>query len=263
MAFERHIPLDGASNFRDFGGYATADGRRVKWRRLFRSDHLAGLTASDFEQLAPHGIRLVCDLRRDSEVMAAPTHWPGTAGPEIFNSPLLGNSATSAPRAVPDPNECRDGEWARAYMRKTYARLVTEPVPLAAFGRIFERLATADAFPALIHCTAGKDRTGATCALILSALGVAREHVVEDFMLTGKYYNLSPDVKRHISQIIESSQLGAVGEEALTPILSVEPSYIETTLDLIDAEGGIDAFLQRKAGVDPAALQRLRDELLE
>ena len=264
MQLERHVPLDGASNFRDFGGYAAEDGRIVKWRRLFRSDRLSELTAADYEGLAAHGIRVVYDLRRESETEAAPTVWPGVAAPELFPTPIFTDVALGSTFDRVASNEAarNDPEVARGIMRKTYARMVTDPGPLAAFERIFTRLASEGGAPAVFHCTAGKDRTGVTCALILGALGVSREDIVEDFMLTARYYAAERSLINRISQVVAGMEPEAWSREAMMQIVGVHPSYIETALNLIEEDGGASAFLTRKAGVEPAALQRLRDELL-
>ncbi|MBV9510113.1 MAG: tyrosine-protein phosphatase [Caulobacteraceae bacterium] len=265
MTYDRHIPLEGASNFRDFGGYAGLDGRKVKWRRLFRSDHLAELTAADYAILAEHGIRVVFDLRRDSEAAALVTAWQGEAPPELIRSPLFNDEArmSTFERLSGDERARSDPETAKAAMRDLYVYLVTEPGPLAAFQRIFARLAEPGAYPLLAHCAGGKDRTGVTCALILLTLGVSREDVVEDFMLTGRYFDAAGHQARRIAQIIETSQMGGWSEAALKPLFGVDSSYIEAALGPIEAAGGAEAFLVEKVGVPAATLQGLREALLE
>src|SRR5215472_3496777 len=97
MPDDRHVPLEGASNFRDFGGYPTADGRRrVKWGRLYRSDRLSELTDVDLARLAGLGIRHVHDLRRASEVELAPTRWPGETAPRLIASPIFEDESGGA-----------------------------------------------------------------------------------------------------------------------------------------------------------------------
>jgi len=265
MPIDRHIPLQGASNFRDFGGYPTADGRAVKWRRLFRSDRLSELTPADYAALDAHGVRLVYDLRRDSEAAAAPTAWPGEGAPELIRAPLFNDEAgpNTFLRISADATARHDANLTRAIMGAMYVRMLTDAPPLAAFGRIFARLAAPEAFPAVFHCAGGKDRTGVTCALILSALGVGRDHIAEDFMLTQKYYDSAGHLEKRVGQIVAQADIGFWSEEALLPIFDVQRAYIETALDLVDAAGGAETFLAEKAGVAPEALQRLRAELLE
>jgi len=265
MQIERHIPLQGASNFRDFGGYPTADGRSVRWRRLFRSDRLSELTPADFAALGAHGVRCVCDLRRDSEAAAAPTAWPGEDAPELVRAPLFNDEAgpNTFQRISADEAARHDANLTRAIMGTMYVRMLTDAPPLAAFGRIFARLAAPDAFPAVFHCAGGKDRTGVTCALVLGVLGVGREDIAEDFMLTGKYYNAADHLRRRVGQVVAEADLGFWSEPALMPIFGVERGYIDTALDIVDAAGGTDAFLIAKARVAPQALDLLREQLLE
>lgn len=265
MQTERHIPLQGATNFRDFGGYAGRDGRTVKWRRLFRSDRLSELTAEDYAVLGAHGIRAVYDLRRDSETALAPTNWRGEAPPELIRSPLFGDEAglNTFQRIAADEAARHDADRSRAIMSQMYVRMLTEESPLAQFGKIFGRLTGPEAFPAVFHCAAGKDRTGVTCALILGVLGVGREDIADDFMLTQRYYNSEENLKKRVGQIVAEADMGFWSEEALIPIFGVERAYIDTALDLVDEAGGAEALLVARAGVSPGNLQRLRDELLE
>lgn len=267
MPDDRHVPLAGASNFRDFGGYPTADRRRqVRWGRLYRSDRLSDLTEADFERLAHLGIRHVYDLRRASEVELAPTLWPGHGAPRLIPSPIFedesGGLSTFA-RIAADAAARHDVERSRAIMHQMYERMVTESGPLAAVGRIFGLIAEPDAFPALFHCSGGKDRTGLVSALILLTLGVSREDVVADFMLTQRYYDSDANRAARVAQVIAGSELGFWSEEALAPVFSVEPGYIETALAAIERDGGAEAFLADRCGVEPAAFGRLRETLLE
>jgi protein-tyrosine phosphatase len=265
MPHDRHIPLAGASNFRDFGGYPTTDGRSVKWGLLFRSDRLSELTAADFERLADLGIRQVHDLRRASEVALAPTRWPGSDAPALIASPLFEDEAgpSTFHRVAADEAARHDPAASRAIMAETYVRMITEPGPLAAFRRMFSALAEPGAFPVLIHCSGGKDRTGVTCALLQSVLGVSRRDVTHDFMLTQQYYSAAANLRQRVSQIVSGAELGFWSEAALAPIFGVEQLYIDTVLDRIAAGGGVEAFLIERVGLEPRVLARLREALLD
>lgn len=258
----RHVPLDGASNFRDFGGYPAGDGRAVKWGRLYRSDRLSELTAADRDRLAPLGIARVYDLRRNSEAMAAPTLWPGA---QVIRSALFEDEAggpSTFARIAGDEAARHDAALSRAIMGEMYRRMVTEPGPLTVFRRVFEDLAEADAYPALFHCAGGKDRTGVTCALILGVLGVSREDVTADFMLTQRYYDSDEARKLRVAQIVAEAGLGFWSEEALAPVFGVEQAYIDTALDLVEAAGGTERFLTQRVGVGGETLERVRAVLL-
>jgi protein-tyrosine phosphatase len=266
MPPDRHVPLEGASNFRDFGGYGTADGRWVRWGRLFRSDRLSELTEADFERLARLGIRHVYDLRRASEVDLAPTRWHRYGAPRLVPNPIFedeSGGASTFQRIAADEGARHDAEQSRAIMRNMYERMVTEAGPLAAFGALFASLAEPDHFPALFHCAGGKDRTGVVCALILLTLGVSREDVVADFMLTQRYYDSDARRAAHIAGVIASFEPGFFSDEALGPVFSVEPGYLETALEAVEADGGAEMFLAGRCGVDGSTFERLRETLLE
>lgn len=259
----RHIPLEGASNFRDFGGYSTADGRTVAWRRLYRSDRLNELTPADFTRLSDHGIRRVHDLRRDSESQLAPTAWPGPAAPDIARSPLFLDEAgpSTYQKIALDENARHDAELSRAIMLEMYSRMVSEARPLAVYRTIFSELADG-ALPVLYHCSGGKDRTGVTCALILSALGVPRDDVIADFMVSQALYGADKNMEARIAQVVAVSPIGHWSKEARAPIFTVQEAYIARALGLVDEAGGIDAFLTERAGIAPQTLARMRAALL-
>ena len=267
MSTDRHVPLVGASNFRDFGGYPTADGgQHVRWGRLYRSDRLSDLTEADFERLAHLGIRHVYDLRRASEVELAPTRWPGHGAPRLIPAPIFEDESgglSTFQRIVADASARHDVERSRAIMHQMYERMVTEAGPLAAMGGIFSMIAEPDAFPALFHCSGGKDRTGVVSALILLTLGVSREDVVADFMLTQRFYASDVNRAARVAQVVAESELGFWSEAALVPVFSVEPGYIETALEVIEADGGAEAFLEGRCGVAKTTFERLREALLE
>jgi protein-tyrosine phosphatase len=262
----RHVPLDGASNFRDFGGYATQSGGSVKWRRLFRSDRLSELTADDHARLAPLGIRHVWDLRRESEAVAAPTRWPGPDAPRLIRHPVFEDESggPSTFQRIADSEAARhDANLAREIMGQLYVRMLTEPGPLAAQRVMFEHLARPDGAPVLFHCSAGKDRTGVTCALILGVLGVSRADITADFMLTQRFYEADEARKARISQIVQEAGLGFWSEEALAPIFSVEQAYIDRALDHVEAAGGAERFMTERVAVSADTLDQVRAALVE
>jgi protein-tyrosine phosphatase len=262
MHIERHFPLQGASNFRDFGGYAGRDGRRVKWRRLFRSDRLSELSPEDRVRLAPLGVRHVYDLRRDSEAAAAPTLWPDA---RVVRSPMFNDEAgpNTFQRIAADDAARHDAALSRAIMGQMYLRMLTEPQPLATLRGVFEHLAHDEAYPVLLHCAGGKDRTGVTCALILGVLGVARADIVADFMLTQRYYDSDEARQQRVAQIVAEAGLGFWSEEALTPIFGVEQAYIDIALDHVEGAGGVERFMTERVGLPLALLGQMRTILLE
>jgi protein-tyrosine phosphatase len=254
--------LERACNFRDFGGYDTRDGRRVRWGRLYRSGSLTQLTDPDRSRIGALGIRAVCDLRRldersrhpDPEFGPGVTHlcWdePGEA------SPLRGESFSQSV----------GGAEARAAMVWMYAQM---PVTLVTRVRgMFAGLLQGPGAPMILHCTAGKDRTGFAAALLLSALDVPRSVIFEDYVLTNRAVDLRV-------QLLEAGQAGlgvtvsaepilALPREAQDAVLAADADYLGAAFAALEAAyGSVDAYLSTVIGVDDDARGRLAGALLE
>jgi protein-tyrosine phosphatase len=168
---DRIIALEGAVNFRDLGGYATADGRRTRWRVLFRADGLSELTGADLAVFRQLGIRTVVDLRTGHELEQS--RFDVAAHPvEFHHFPFIKSLAN-------------DEEFARVpgFLGVQYRQMLEDAAPQIVGA--LTALATPEARPAVFHCTAGKDRTGLLSALVLSLLGVPEDTVVADYALSG------------------------------------------------------------------------------
>ena len=255
----RRLPLEGAKNFRDLGGYRSSDGRYVRWGLVYRSNHLVHLTARDSEYLRGLGIRLVCDVRSEGERVRAPDHWLGNA-PEVLPVPIGSNLITSPTaddlkRRVAAINaQTKDSD--RAYEYATvYARQ---------YGRILQRIAAGD-LPVVEHCTAGKDRTGVFSAILLTALGVPRGAVVHDYLLSNQFL-LAPDA---IESTAADLQLAFGLPEppdlsTVKTIMTARPETLEATLDKIDqAYGSFHDYLRDAVKLSDSDLGRIRQRLLE
>jgi protein-tyrosine phosphatase len=254
----RLLPLAGGRNFRDLGGYATQDGRRVRWRRLFRSGTLGLLTAADHKLLTALGIRTVCDLRTTSERNCEPSAWIPADGRVLsWDYELDGGAVMGAFRVgTPGP------ERVRAAVSEFYRQA---PEDFAdRFGAIL-RLMSAEACPLVIHCTAGKDRTGVTAALLLRALGVARQTVVEDYVLSDQLIDLETlSLGGNFGRSGSWSFLSALPPETRAPLIASEPAYIEAMLDVLARQyGSVDGYLTSRLGLSTADLKRMRDAYLD
>lgn len=171
---ERLVVLEAVHNFRDLGGYATADGRATVWRKLFRADGLYRLTPADVAALEPLGLRTVIDLRSAPELDER-GRFPVDAHPVVFHHlPIV--DKTWAHGDAPEYERDED------FLIWAYQDMLTVGAPR--FARAFEVLAAADALPAVFHCAAGKDRTGLLAALLLGSLGVSHDDIVADYALT-------------------------------------------------------------------------------
>lgn len=244
----RVLPLEGGVNFRDLGGYMTADGRVTKWEVLYRAGSPAGLTAADQAELARRGIRTVCDLRATEEREAEPnpyvaaktdvTYWTRdyAAGAGDLMQVLGGADASAAK--------------SRAAMIGFYRQLPREHA--ASFRQMFAYLAEGKV-PLAFNCSAGKDRTGTAAALVLTLVGVPRETVVAD-------YALSDDLVDYMARLDEEgagegpyAALARMPREVVAPLLASDPAYIEAALDAMAAShGSVEAFIEQELGVTPA-----------
>jgi protein-tyrosine phosphatase len=170
----RLVALEAVHNFRDLGGYATADGRTTKWRTLFRADGLYRLTATDVATLEPLGLRTVIDLRSDTELDER-GRFPVETHPVVFHHlPIVDTTWADLDR----PEYERDED----FLIWAYQEMLAVGAPR--FAKAFEALAEPDALPAVFHCAAGKDRTGLLAALLLGSLGVSHDDIVTDYTLT-------------------------------------------------------------------------------
>jgi protein-tyrosine phosphatase len=254
------LPLRGIPNFRDFGGYATKDGRRVRERVLYRSQAFGGATPEDLDYLASLEIRLVCDLRSATERKTARDRWPAGVEPARLNLDIRSDARAAhselidAIRREPNPAGVHRG------MLLIYRGMPTAFA--AVLPELLARLLDPAHLPVVIHCHAGKDRTGFICAIILAALGVLDEHVLADYLLTAQRI----DRQRLSLELVDtfSAFVGVpLTVEALQVALDVRPEYLDAAMQALAADyGGIDGYLQTAGKLGAADRERLRSILL-
>jgi len=259
---ERLVPLEGGRNFRDLGGYQSGDGRRVRWRALFRSGVLSYLTAQDWRHLSELGVRTVCDLRAPHERAREPVR-PRPA--DVYWDEWDYDPRDVSLRSHLTAHAALTPETARSSMTALYRQL---PHRFATqFAGVFRRLAIGDT-PLIINCSAGKDRTGVASALVLSSLGVARDDVLADYVLTNEAVDLERELFTHPRSSVgvgdEHDHLMKLATEVRVPLLAAHAEYLEAAYDQIDADyGSVAGFVRDRLGVSDAELSRLRDRLLE
>ena len=255
LVAERLLPLEGAQNFRDLGGYPTRSGRRVRWGRVFRSDSLSDLTVGDVARLERLGLRLVCDFRGDAEVADEPNRLAGREPFDYWRQPLGDRSVQ--PAEWRRRFESGDfGEIDASWLTRSYRGMIDDCA--AEIGAVFRRLARGDGLPAVLHCTAGKDRTGVTAALLLLLLDVPREWVIEDYTLTGLY----TEGRIRAAERFFSGR--GIEPDRVRALLGSEPSTLAAALDHLDeAHGGAERWADERAGLSAAELGSLREALLE
>lgn len=248
--------FDAIDNFRDYGDYATAAGRRVRPGRLLRSAHHARASEPDLERLAGLGLGAVVDLRRPGERRAQPSRRPAGFSATVIEGGI--DDGAEAPHITFLKTQDLTPASARAFMDSTYRRLPFDLSHLEVFARYFRALGEADG-AVLIHCAAGKDRTGFLAALTHRLLGVHPDDMVEDYLLTNRAVDLearAPGVARQL----EAMTGRVASHEAVVAFLGVEAAYLEGAFAEIEARfGSVEAYLDRAAGVDAA----LRDRIVE
>ncbi len=241
----RHLPLSGASNFRDLGGYVGQEGRPVKWRKIFRSDHLANLSAEDLQQIQSIGIKRSFDFRGVQESQAQAYDWPDIQRHSLSIEPtvvqrLQAQHLTGKPLTAADALDA---------MQTTYRDFVR--VDSGRFAQLFEHLLDQPE-PLLFHCTAGKDRTGLAAALVLYALGVSEADIWRDYLLTNQLY--------------KRNSIGAtsLAPDVLKIVWEVQESFLQASLEEIHARyGSVQNYLNQELNLTPAALLRLQSLYLD
>ena len=251
----RHIPFEGAPNFRDYGGYQTMDGRIIKWRQLFRSGQLSRLTDRDQEQFSRLDIRLVFDFRRDDEREKDPSLLPTSRLPETVPLPINPGSAVGFLDNIAGGN--MDSQAMVGFMCDINKEFVIDQADK--YHQMFAYLLNHDEGGSLVHCAAGKDRTGFAAAMILSALGVSRDTIFADYMLTADYLLVDKEIAR------VSKKYQWPGEpEVMRPMLEVRSDYLQSAFDIIDAQFPlVDDYLQEVLGVGQYERDWLRSRYLE
>jgi protein-tyrosine phosphatase len=240
------VPLEGGSNFRDFGGYRAADGS-VRRGLVFRSAHLGALTDTDRAALGKLRVKTIVDLRGVNEAAETPHLIEGLAcrvvGAHI--EPQLGGhlragleNGTLTPFSVMD------------LLTDHYRDYPRRGAP--GFRTLFTTLSDGTHRPLVFHCTAGKDRTGFASALLLTLLGVHWDDVVEDYLRTNELWT------GHVGRYPE------LDIDTRAAIVEARRPYLEAAFAAVrDDHGSVEAFAEKALGIDAAARERLKAELLE
>jgi protein-tyrosine phosphatase len=256
---KRILPLDGVSNFRDYGGYPTAGGGRIKTGKLFRSAHHGRASDADLEAMAALDIAVIVDLRRKGEREREPSRrHPAFSGAVIDND--IGD-VTEDPWHLFVRGSDLSAQAFREHGLGYYRDAPFEARHIDLYSRYFRKLAETDG-AVLIHCAAGKDRTGILAALTHHLLGVHRDDIVADFLLT----NAAVDYDRLVPMVTEmmAEQTGRrPTPEAVRVAMGVHESYLERAFTVIeDRHGGLDAYIRDVLGVDDTLKDSLKARLL-
>lgn len=257
LASERRLGMQGTPNFRDFGGYPLAHGGRVKWGYLFRSGQLSNLSDQDVDLLASLDIDLVCDFRRVEEQQGDPSRLPSGKPPRVASLPIVPGSNSRFFEEV--DSEVEAGPQAMFdFMVEINRDFVEDQTDT--YARMFREILALEDARFLVHCAAGKDRTGFAAAIILLALGVSREWVMRDYMLTRQFFH----PQREVDRLRQKYDMHELATDAILPMLEVHEDYLEQALGVIERDyTSMEAYLGEALDVGPAELDELRARYLE
>lgn len=250
---DRFIVLEGGRNFRDVGGYRTADGHVVKRGVMYRSGSLGNLARSAQKRVADLHLAAIIDLRSTEERSHDALDLRSTFGGAYWARDYGMSKGDMG--AVFGNRENLTADGMRALMTGVYGRLAKEQIP--AYREMFARLIVGYQ-PLVVNCTAGKDRTGIAAALVLTALGVPYETVREDFLLS----NNAPGMDTLQSHM--PGPLAQLPPEVVAPLIGVEGAYLDAAFAEITQEyGSINGFLRKELGVGPREITVLRQRMLD
>lgn len=252
--YARVLGFQGSPNFRDAGGYSIPDGGRLRWRRLFRSGHLALLNAAELEAVEALSLDLVVDLRREDEQAREPSRLP--AGVRVLSANITPGSQASA--IYRDSRAIDDGNAMFAFMCDINRQFVESQTET--YSEIFATLLDSGAERVLFNCSAGKDRTGFAIAVLHLALDVPQATLREDYLLSGDYYDPVVELPR----ARQKYPVAHLADEQLLPMLSVHEAYLDTALGAMRGQyGSIEDYLSQGLGLDAAARSELRRRFCE
>ncbi len=254
--------MDSVHNFRDMGGQRTEDGLLVRRGMLYRSGSLADASDADLRRLSALGIRTICDLRTHQERSNHPDRVPRHAGIRTLHLPVKVDRHDESgllPRLLwllfGKARQLDYGELAR----ESYREYVTDFRPQ--FSTVIKLAAEGHNLPMLVHCTAGKDRTGFASALIQLALGVPREAVLEDYLRSNDH--LDDFMDGMVNKLRFASAFG-LSREKLLPLFEARQDYLEAAFDQIRRDyGTVSDYLRDGLGFLDEDRRRLRRLLLE
>lgn len=256
--YRQHIPLDGTPNFRDLGGRSNVHGQVIKRRKLFRSGFLSDLSESDWNTFNQLNITRICDFRRSDELQRNPTVPPFQV--EINHLPIGDGSHHALIRQTFEAEDITQEE-VRTFMRDINRELAFEHAET--YKKYFSQLLELNAGESLLfHCSAGKDRTGFAAALTLMAVDVDRDNVLEDYMLSLRFFNPDRELER-IRAMLPKERYKDTDPELLRPILATDIEYIKTALDMVHEAGGFQQYANDFLGLNHIALAELKKLLLE
>ena len=255
----RHLPVHGAPNFRDLGGYTTSDGRTVKWGALYRTDSLGDLTDDDQRYLERLHIQRIVDFRIPDEAADAPDKLSPSLKSSYVNMPIGFNNGNYNEFVKKIMSGDTQGLNLERALEEANVKFVREFTPV--FRDWLHGLVETGGGAQVFHCTAGKDRTGLAAALFLLSLGVPNNEVMQDYLASNAYLQ-QKNAKSLWKMRIFS--LGRADTAGVQPMMEVRRSYLQAAFDTMQQDyGSIDNYLREGLGVDDEFRTQLRARYLE
>ena len=253
------IEVTGSRNLRDLGGYHTMDGRQIKKGVLYRSDNLGQISKADLEKIAALGVKTEYDLRGEAERKSSPPRLPKIVPVKVVTLSVFyqGLEPWMTARKILE-GDVEEGEF-HDVMVESYRSYVLDF--RSQWSTLLKGLAEPGTLPALIHCTYGKDRTGVAVAIVLTSLGVPREEVMEDYLLSNKFWESKTDT---YSCLANCASCFRTPRSEVRALMEVRPEYLDAAFEAMDEKyGSFEGYLHEGLEIDGATLERLRSALLE
>jgi len=256
----RLLNFEGISNFRDLGGYPAADGRAVKWGKLYRSGHLATASNADLAGLAELQLASFIDFRSGAEKTEEPNRLPDPASFALVEIPVLDEGNRNLFNEISTRIEEGtlgdfDPDLTMVQANRQFADEFTPQ-----FRQFVDTVLEADGAPVLWHCTAGKDRTGFAAAVLLRILGVPQDIIMQDYLASSAPALESRRKELLMLRLFEGEETA----DKIAVMLGVEPAWLEAAFEQIDTTwGSFDNYVAEGLQLSAADVQRLRANLLE
>lgn len=255
----RKLPFEQAHNFRDLGGYLSDDGRYTRWGKIYRTDKLSSLSEQDQRYLMRLGVKRIVDFRSDEERDTAPHSLHPDSQTRIDPLPIDVEAAQIDRVTARLQEQNVSAEDMVEFLMSANRAMVTHFTDT--YRHWIHSLLSADHYPQLFHCTAGKDRTGLAAALLLRVLGVSQDTVMEDYLATNHYTAARID---EIIRQIQEMGVFQVDEPVIRTLFHVQPQYINAAFDVIaERYGDLDGYFQDGLALNRYQQEQLRELLLE
>ncbi len=255
---ERRLPFSGAKNFRDLGGYQTVDGKRVRWGVLYRSDSLHKLTERDLKRLSGLGLQWIVDFRSPKEKEDWPDRLPDGMSAQIVEIPIIDSSTQIYQSSREEFVKNLKNIDPQHSLSLTNTELATRFT--GEMQQFIDVLFLSNGNPVLFHCTAGKDRTGFAAAITLRMLGVPQEVVMEDYLLTNKYFYTAQRRNLLLLRLIKGRQIAQV----VSGMIQADSVYLSAAFHAIDQNhGSFDRYVHQELGLTDEDVDHLKSLYLE